>query len=287
MTSPGGFRLRKNRPIPGELRRIAIEQADAALERLHAGDVHQTRRRLKQLRALLDLAPRNDELAAVQSHLLRQAAHTLSEARDLEVCRATLDKMEMEIKQTPDASGRHPGPAIFRKARAAVDSTGKSSPPYSSPCLPAIRRLEAARHALAAWVPEAGKKTVRRALRRSYRRTRRAYNEACACLPAEAEPLHRLRKRLKRLWAQLRLLRDFHSRSAKEMIRKADNLGDLLGSEHDLAILQTRLQHGGANTGKLLAEPIAVRRRELQHRALSKAKKFLKKKPFTSSSKLF
>ena len=275
------FRLNRKANLASEFRRHALKELDAAADRLRSGgDIHRTRRRLKQLRALLNLA--GGSIAKAQARGLRDAARALAEPRDKAVCLALLTKMER-------APGGDASMApLFQKAQTAVS---KRPAKASANTATALRSIEAALPVLAAWAPDVSHQTLERALQRTYRRSRRAlavadkvHSETLVAHthPATVTPeyLHDLRKRIKMLWAQLQLVRDFRPRLIKERVRDADQLAELLGSEHDLAMLLQRLEHAGVLPvlGPLV-ERIASRRAELGEAALALAARFLKAKP--------
>src|SRR6202000_553893 len=75
---------------------------------------------------------------------------------------------------------------------------------------------------------------------------------------------------------------------AKRIARRADDLGELLGEEHDLAVLSERVRAEakarrgpgtvGAKTRKLLLARIAKRRKKLRRRALRSGQKLYERK---------
>ena len=253
------FRLRWKRPLPEEFRRIGVELAEATLEHLRGGDVHQTRRAIKEMRALLAFA-KGDPDAPGLALRFRDVARAISAQRDEEICRTALSRLEKE-PESPPAS-------IFDKARAFLKKRVIPAPDHAG----LLSQLEAGRAELEAWHPRIGRKLLRRALKRSYRRCQRALEGATT-----EEGLHRLRRRLKQLWAQLRLVRKDRPKVVKKRIRKADEIAELLGLEHDLAVLQTRL--GRSEAANALTPVIRLRRETLQKASLVKARRFLRKKP--------
>ncbi len=261
------FTLKRKRPLPEEFRRIGVELADATVAHLRDGDVHQTRRRIKELRALLALA-KGDPAAPELDRLFRDAARAISGARDDEICMTTLARLE----KTPEA----PPAAVFEKARATVHKQAVAASGREE----VLERLEAGRQDLANWNPDASRKIIRQALRRSYRRCRRALEALQAKEEAgnsDEEAFHRLRRRIKRLWAQLRLVRKECTKTVKKRIRKADKIAELLGLEHDLAVLRTRLRQKHAS--QVLSSRIEEERAELQKMSLAKTRRFLRRKP--------
>ncbi len=81
----------------------------------------------------------------------------------------------------------------------------------------------------------AGWKALRNGLVRSYRRGREAFT--CARANGEAGDLHAWRKRVKDLWYHERLLAPTCGPTVRGHATDLDRLADLLGDEHDLAVL--------------------------------------------------
>ena len=102
---------------------------------------------------------------------------------------------------------------------------------------------------------------------------------------ARADPtdahLHQWRKRAKDLWYQARLLGDAWPRAFKALAQDAHALADLLGDDHDLAVLAAHLaarsEPAGADDDVL--ELVARRRQELQDAARRLGARLYAEKP--------
>jgi CHAD domain-containing protein len=80
--------------IPDAVRRIHGEQLDRIGAHLAAGEVHEARKRIKEARALLRLVRRDlGDDYVVENTWLRDAAHSLTGARDAEAMIETLEKL--------------------------------------------------------------------------------------------------------------------------------------------------------------------------------------------------
>jgi hypothetical protein len=227
------------------LRRHALDLIDEALG---TSDVHEIRKRLKELRAITDLLRsrlphhgREDRIA------FRNAARALAGARDAEAALEAFDNL---------------GTSDFAEIRAVLSC--RSTHSVDADAIAAL--LVAARRRVAAWPVEGmHDDDVFSAFRRSYRRGR---NAMAAATEAETPELfHEWRKRTKALWYESRLLSDD---SAKPLHK----LSAVLGDHHDLAILDHLLRaspetYGDPITVFQLLTLIAVRTRDLQHRAVS------------------
>lgn len=217
---------------------LAAEQTlteDAAANPARA--VHAARKAIKKQRALLrlvrDAAPpkqRRRENAA-----LRAAARRLSGSRDADVMIATLDELaERYAGQVP-----HP---VFDTLRGRLQA---DRPVFSdlSPGGPeglTAADLAEVRTRIESWTLRGGdRRAITRGLNRTYRDGRAAMRTALRT-PSD-ENLHAWRKRVKDLWYELRLLRGVCGEVAGGQAREAHRLADLLGDDHDLAVLRMTL----------------------------------------------
>jgi len=227
------------------LRRHALDLIDEALA---TNDVHEIRKRLKELRAITDLLRsrlphhgREDRIA------FRNAARRLAGARDAEAALEAFDGL---------------GTSDFAEIREMLAC--RSAHPVDADAIAAV--LVAARRRVAAWPVEGmHDDDVFSAFRRSYRRAR---NAMAAATEAETPELfHEWRKRTKALWYESRLLSD-------DSAKRLHKLSAVLGDHHDLAILDHLLRASPETYGDPIAvlrllTLIAARTRDLQHRATS------------------
>jgi CHAD domain-containing protein len=119
-------------------------------------------------------------------------------------------------------------------------------------------------------------------LRDVYRQARNA------CGQAEADPtvenLHEWRKQAKYLRYQLELLRPLWPERLGELAGEADRMGDLLGDDHDLAVLRQMLtddpgRFGDEGDVEILLALIDRRRAELEQEAVLLGRRFFQDKP--------
>ncbi len=118
-------------------------------------------------------------------------------------------------------------------------------------------------------------------LRRIYRRGRKALG-AIDEQPGD-EAMHELRKRAKDLWYASQILEPADPKKTKKMAKRAHKLSDLIGEEHDLAVLQQTAERHSEHLGEaergVLRELIERRRAELQRRARARAERLYRRKP--------
>jgi CHAD domain-containing protein len=280
------YRLREDETADAGVRRIAHGRIDAALEQLRresevdvASAIHDARKDLKKLRSLLrlvraDLGKRRYRAA---NSRYRDAARLLAVARDAEVKLETLaDLRERYPDEMPAAA------ALQRTLEHERDSVAGDATD------PELRhRLDQAAEAIAAGAAEVddwkldddGFDLLRTGLERSYRRGRDGFR-SLGDAPSDFE-LHEWRKRVKDLWYQLRLLRSVWPAALKGPVEAADELADLLGDHHDLALLvdDARVRGSGDLELAALAGLARRRQRELLEAALPIAERLYAEKP--------
>jgi adenylate cyclase len=246
-TDGGPFRLKRKEGAVAGMRRIALGRAERAAERLREAEgaddlapcVHGARKDLKKLRAVLRLLRRElgDDLYHEENERYRDAARLLSAPRDAEVKLETLaglrerfgeglglgvDEWSTELQRDRDV-------AIEAIREGAATSLGR-----------ATGMVEQGRERIAAWPLETdSRKLVAPRIERAYRRGRREMRRAKE--DPSGPHLHQWRKRAKDLWYQLRILRKSIPASLARSIDLADELADVLGEHHDLAVLRDDL----------------------------------------------
>lgn len=241
--------------VPSSLRKTAREQLDGAAEGLQTPDdpveaVHDARKRIKKSRALLRLARpamRPDEFKAL-NRALRDQGRALSGARDADVLLETVD--DLATRNTRRVRRAH-----FAAVRTRLASNGGGELPQAdlTPLAAGTRDWP---------VDDATPKTLVRALTRTYREGRDAYETARR--DPTSEHLHEWRKRVKDLWYQQQLLKRSWPDVMKALAGEAKALSKLLGSDHDFAVLAGELPAADP-----LRPLIADRRAELQHEAFA------------------
>jgi CHAD domain len=113
---------------------------------------------------------------------------------------------------------------------------------------------------------------------RSYRRGRNAFDRADA--DPSTENLHELRKRVKDLWYHERLLKGAWPSVIGTQADEAHALSDLLGDDHDLAVLAERLwSEPSTDDTEAILELIEQRRGELLARIRPLARRVYAEKP--------
>ena len=115
-------------------------------------------------------------------------------------------------------------------------------------------------------------------LRRAYRRGRRSFRTAAA--DPTVENLHEWRKRVKDLWYHQQLLEFVNPELMEPAADGAHHLSDLLGDDHDLAVLGDAVDEiAPPDARPALHKAIGRRRAELQADAFKLGRRIYKEKP--------
>ncbi|MFL5871321.1 MAG: CHAD domain-containing protein [Solirubrobacterales bacterium] len=275
------YRLRPEGPVGREVRRVASGRIDHAVELLRdpgaepATVVHEARKDMKKLRSALRLVRPvvGDAVYDRENERFRDAARALSEARDAKVLSETVDGLAERFADDPPPGGWG---SVHRALTPGEDGSDLGELRRT-----AADRIEAGRREIEILsLPGTPDDVLRPGVERTYERGRRRLREATAETTDECQ--HELRKRVKDLWYQLRLLRDASRDLVEPLEDQADELSDLLGDDHDLAVLRARLDDADSLSGaqrRHLARLIAGRRSKLQRKALACAERLYARKP--------
>ncbi len=277
------------------LQRIVLAQLDLAIELLRgeaapppAQAVHETRKALKRLRALMRLL--EGEIGARQAarerRVLSDVAGPLAGARDAEVM---VDTLEDLIRRHPRKLGRRRGVIALREhlrderraatARALDDAATREQ---------VARELCALRVRVAGWKlreRRSAQKLIKPGLTHIYRAGRDRRELAARRKPAR-RALHKWRKQVKDLRYALEAI-DVQGRPGKrlgKLAKRADKLGEALGQEHDLMVLGEliaayRPLRDHRRARKQLLRAISRRRARLRKRALREGTRLYERSP--------
>jgi len=280
------FRLAADERAGDGVRRVARGQLELATDHL-AGDepaeaVHEARKSLKRVRAVIRLARDHlgDEVYRRENRMVRDTGRSLGAARDAEVLLETLDDLIGDHRE--DVGNR-----AFAGLRAAFDHDAQSARERIAGAAMAVdgvrANLDTARDRVGTWLlpGDADAGALAPGFERIYRRGRRALKAARR--DRGDEQLHELRKRAKDLWHAAQVMRPVDPKRMRRLGRGAHRLSDLLGDDHDLAVLTqaARERPTALRPGELaLLTQLAERRRKgLQREALARAKRLYRRKP--------
>jgi hypothetical protein len=285
-------RERRERPR-SELKRRTLEQIDLAIALLEGRrdvpperTIHETRKALKRARALVRLqrsalGPRRFKR---NNTALRLAGRQLAGARDAEI---VVDALDALIEQHPRRLARSAGVARLRARLQAEREAAQSHTRHGTHVRGIVLdELRATHVHLERWEPAQGDgKTARLGLHAIYREGRRRMRRArkagktTQTSAKSSAALHDWRKRAKDLRYCAEAL------GLRKLAKRADRLGETIGEEHDLWLLEQcvrrnrRCFKGDRAARRELDVQIARRRRRLRGRAFKLGRELYREPP--------
>jgi CHAD domain-containing protein len=281
------YRLLAGEPVAPGIKRVVTARVDDAVAHLRgqagadpAERVHEARKDIKKIRSALRLVrdALGDEVWRLENDHYRDCARTLSGFRDAEILVEALDGLPERFGD--GARGR------FDRLRQELNRENRAAHEDGSverAMATAVAELEAGRSRIDALpVDGDGWELIGSGLRRSYRRGRKRLRGVEE--EVSVTNLHELRKRVKDLWYQVRLIRDADRDLLEPLADHAHDLSDHLGDDHDLALLREQAERRAAafaepGDQRHLLEQIDQRRGELQFAALSLGRRIYDEKP--------
>ncbi len=282
------FRFKLDEPLAKGVSRIGLEQlarAESALgnDKDQAVGIHDARRCLKRLRALLRLVrpALARKVYAKEMRRLRGVARLLSDARDAHVMRQTIDKLASRFETLPQDIASLP-----KFPRAGGDNKKAAADVRRR----ALARLKGARVFFSAAEKEPiAFQHLASGMQRTYRKARRSFREAYDL--ASDEAFHEWRKSVQVHWRHMQLL----SRAWPDVLGaragEAKELSRLLGDDHDLAVLGAAASARGADRFSAQARAELLRlcrlcQDEIRMRAKPCGARLLAQKPRALASSL-
>ncbi|HSJ44006.1 MAG TPA: CHAD domain-containing protein [Euzebyales bacterium] len=279
------YRLHRDESLPIGVRRIAHELVDECIVLLDdPGDdveeaVHEVRKFCKKLRGLLRLVrPSLGEAYRPANVTFRDAARQISSIRDAHALLETFDDLVAALHASGtdvrSIDDRDIGGAFLevRGGLAARASAASESVAEGDERIAAARELIVeGSDQIDAWPLSNDVEVLKGGLAKTYRRGRRRLRE-CLFHPTD-ERLHQWRKRAKYTWYHLRLLGDAAPSVLQPLIGRFHDLSDVLGDDHDLAVLVAVLrdqpdEFGGDEAVETTVPVVETVRKDLQQRAL-------------------
>jgi len=237
------YRFKRDEDLAHGVRRIALGRVEKALRQLapeqdghSASAVHDARKELKKLRALLRLVREElgEESYREENDRYRDIAREMAASRDAEAKLEALSALEEHFGRDFLASASRGWREALRRELQQLPQ--RSTPRSSQPIARAVSELTKGPASIADWsIGEDSRTLVETGLRWSYGRGRRALRGVLE--DPSTENVHTWRKRTKDLWYQLRIIQDAWPPVIRESAAQADELADLLGEHHDLTML--------------------------------------------------
>jgi len=239
------YRFRKKESVTAAVRRIMREEIDHAVDELKGAvagrpkGLHEARKRIKKLRSLIRLvSARLDRTGKQAIALLTAATRPLSGLRDAQAMVEAFDTLTASKMNAAKTQAYAPlRQRLIERRDAPHESEAQGVALIATP----IDQLREVRAMSQQWtIRPNGFGALSRGLRKSYAQAIDAMQLAMSS-PSD-EHFHEWRKHVKHHWYHLRLLRGLWP---KLMIATAIELGglsDLLGDDHDLAVMRQWMQ---------------------------------------------
>jgi len=232
------YRLKLDEPIAEGVRRAGVGQIDRAAGMLarddHDTGIHEARKCFKRVRALLDMSRPALKPKAYkhENRRFRDLGRALAGPRDIHVMGQTLDK----LAQQKDLSDARDVPSALR---VWLDHKRAQVVPVDGDAAMAQARevLSEARDAFAGLCVDAQDigplaAGIREVYAGGRKTMKHAYRDG-----VHDEVFHEWRKHVQRHWRQLQLVRDAWPELITPRVDLASELSDLIGEDHDLAVL--------------------------------------------------
>ena len=281
--------LQTDEPVALGIRRIAREQLAGALCQIsqvtdgkEAAAIHATRKHIKKIRTVLRLIRQEigQEIFQEEDQSARSVARAFSGSRDARVQLQLLEKLGRQARLDSAAFSKTSS-ALEKEMGAYADRFGPRQREARTALQEICDRLEG-------WpLDDLAMDDLCCALRRSYRRGRKGLRRAGT--ESTAGNFHSLRKRVKEVWYQMRILRCLNPAVMCAMADAAKTLGQELGDLHDLALFRNRLEaEEGCRDDErtVLLGLICTRERELEQIALDLGARFFAEKPLAFERRL-
>jgi CHAD domain-containing protein len=274
------FHFKRSESIPAGAGRILVSELDLALDSLSSPEqtldhrVHEARKCLKRVRALLALARGSADAGLVERlrRHVRRAAHALSELRG----RAAL--AEIFLALTKRYPGELPAPLGDELERALNSGASWSSERTAQALAAASDTLTQARSdARAFHVRGDGFAALEPGFRRTYARARRDLR--LARKTGEVEHLHDFRTHAKRHLYQLATFEKVWPKLVRVESKELDRLGEHLGEHHDLSLLLPALEATTDAPLDELERLVERRKRDLERKIFARAARLFSEKP--------
>ena len=280
------YRFKLDEDVRRGFRRIAREQVDLALSELNSdlvppASVHASRKAMKRLRALVCAAAPAMGLKTARKHdkSIRDIARLLSQRRDADVCLDTLCSLETYFGAE--------AVAVLRPLRAHLSaSAAAAGGAIDAETLRVVRQrlTNSSKRLEKLQLTGRGLETIAAGIELSYRAGRTAHNKAYR-KPSD-ENFHDLRKSVQVHWRQMALLSRAWPEEFAVRVAAARELSQLLGDDHDLAILKLAARGLSDADQSIICKLCQRRQIELRTAARARAERLYCEKPSAFGSRM-
>lgn len=276
------YRFKLDESLAKGFRRIAREQISRALSELGPSDVppsgvHESRKTMKRLRALLRLVrPQiGDKAFKARNTGLRDASQLLTSQREHQVLSETIAKLE--------AIHGEAGATILSSFKKAIEGSASAAQtslaPEAAENLRALlekegRRLEKLK------LKGDGFQLLAPGLEQNYDKGRRALSKAYKS--PSSDQFHDLRKTVQWHWRHMALLSRAWPEYFDVRIQAARELSQILGDDHDMAMLQIAAKSLSKSRGEDFGPVIRLscaRQEELRADCFDRARRLYAEQP--------
>jgi CHAD domain-containing protein len=258
------FRFKKSESPAKAVRRVCRERIGVALGRLrksrHPAAVHGARKEIKKLRALFRLVRGEIGRGAYRkgAKALREAADSLTAPRDARVMLKAFRKLAGRVARRFDGIEK----ALRKNCRRETRRFWKKD---SVAVADRILR-KTGRRVGDLKIKAVGWAAIEPGLLQSYQRGREAFEFARK--QPSSENFHEWRRHVKDLWYYFRLLYPAWPVETRAMTDELELLGEQLGDDHDLVLLQQfAAEHCAGRAGEVEALNSLIESRQKQLRA--------------------
>lgn len=238
------YHIDKQKTVKAGVVKIAKSQINKAIEEIDNKDldphetVHQVRKRCKKLRGLIRLIRPVFPGYKEENSFFRDAAGDLSFVRDAQ---SIIESVDLLSKSSSNNIDKNTFTAIRKqlvaRRKEVTDNAGKVEEKlndFRAKMVEALERVDT-------WqITAKDYDAISGGLQKTYKRGRKAFRKAYS--NPSTERFHEWRKRVKYHWYHARLLRNLWPEMMRVHRRGLDKLSDILGDDHDLAILKETLQ---------------------------------------------
>ncbi len=251
--------------------------------------IHQGRKSLKRTRALIRLVrqPLGEETYASANATLRDAARQVSGLRDLAAMQTTLDELQLRFPRKSLARSVE----VARKEIATWQTDARAQMRgQNRQRQAALEMLEKGLDLIPAWVETQGDFAwLRPGVQKIYAQGKQGLADSLD--HPDTHTLHDWRKRVKYLWHQLQLLNNCWPQLLAPLAEECHRLSDLLGDDHDLAVIEDAIREGRLLQGRVpgkaeLVHALAASRDKLRHKYFPLGKKIFSSSPDSFADEL-
>jgi CHAD domain-containing protein len=289
------YRIDPRLPLTSEVLRIAKEEINGALGHLEAARdepdkaLHECRKRLKSLRALIRLVRSGDkDFVRAENARYREVSARLAGPRESAALIETVDRLAEAFPDETAGSALDPvrDRLVARRGGVLHDNLAAATDAAVAACRTGLKQIG---NLNLPDQPEDAADVLADGVRRTMHRARKALRHAKT--RGEPEDFHTLRKALKAHSKHLSLLKKLWPSPVKAERKDVDTLAEKLGDLHDIFVLRALLKDkekplGGPQETRLLARLSKRSERQLRKTCLADASEVVDDKPKRSAKKI-